>query len=304
MVNKGFKIKNLQTKFFFIVLTLLMSMQAHSAGAESGIVTATVVDTEAVAGLRTIEVNSANALGTNTFSNFESAVKDYKTIKYMPLPSSKIDTRLNNRVLKLPALAKASEVIAVYAVAYLVSVVDPLLEEYKKSAISTAQSNDNKGINKEDRIFNQATTKVMDELNKIDNGSWDAMNVSSFVDTSIFKEGGTLLGPDGKPVSGCSSLFCGIAAVIVARQSQAKGNVVDPYKFTIKLFGESKQLSEIMAPTNKRQIYNTSDRGGRGEYGGGNVLNTLRQSKAATEIRLPGTDPNMPEHDHPDSTAL
>jgi hypothetical protein len=50
-------------------------------------------------------------------------------------------------------------------------------------------------------IFNVAEKKVMGELEKIDNGSWDAMNVSSFVDTSIFQEGGTLLGPDEKPVS-------------------------------------------------------------------------------------------------------
>ena len=307
MVNKGFKIKNLQTKFFFIVLTLLMSMQAHS-GAESGIVTATVVDTEAIAGLSTIQVNSAKALGTNTFSNFESAVKDYQTIqnsikpvdeqfgdllnkqvKYFTLGSadSDIDTKLNN-------LAKASEVIAVYAVAYLVSVVDPLLEEYEKSGNAAAQSNDNndvRGLNKENRIFNEATTKVMDALKKIDNKS-SLSSINAFVDTNTFKEKGALLGPNGKLVSGCKSLFCDVAAAIATRQSQAKGNVVDPYKFTIKLFEESKQLSKIMAPANKRKIYKTNARGGRGKYGGADVLNTLRQSKVATEIQ-------SMKHNHP-----
>ena len=300
-------------KIILILLGLLMSMQAHS-GAESGIVTATVVDTEAISGLSTIQVNSAKALGTNTFSNFESAVKDYQTIqnsinsvdeqngdllnkqvKYFTLGSadSDIDTKLNN-------LAKASEVIAVYAVAYLVSVVDPLLEEYEKSGNAAAQSNDNndvRGLNKENRIFNEATTKVMDALKKIDNKS-SLSSINAFVDTNTFKEKGALLGPNGKLVSGCKSLFCDVAAAIATRKSQAKGNVVDPYKFTIKLFEESKQLSKIMAPANKRKIYKTNARGGIGEYGGANVLNTLRQSKAATEIRLPGTDPGTQQQEH------
>ena len=71
-----------------------------------------------------------------------------------------------------------------------------------------------------------------------------------------------------------------------------------------------------MAPANKRKIYKTNARGGIGEYGGANVLNTLRQSKAATEIQSmkhnhpvqPPTPPVQPptpqvpmpmEHHHP-----
>ena len=321
-------------KIILILLGLLMSIQAHS-GAESGIVTATVVDTQAIEGLSTIEVNSAKALGTNTFINFESAVKDYQTVRNS-MTTSTIDATLNN-------LAEASEVIAFYAVAYLVSVVDPLLEEYEKSAIKKAANadlnskntevngvlkgggptkinvkndvtntkiivkNDVWGINKENRIFNEATTKVMDALKKIDNKS-ALSSINAFVDTNTFKEKGALLGPNGKLVSGCKSLFCDVAAAIATRKSQAKGNVVDPYKFTIKLFEESKQLSKIMAPANKRRIYKTNARGEEGKYGGADVLNTLRQSNAATEIQSmkhnhpvqPPTPPVQPpmEHNH------
>ena len=297
-----------------------MSMQAHS-GAESGIVTATVVDTEAIAGLSTIQVNSAKALGTNTFSNFESAVKDYQTIqnsinpvdeqfgdllnkqiRYFTLGSadSDIDTKLNN-------LAKASEVIAVYAVAYLVSVVDPLLEEYEKSGNAAAQSNDNndvRGLNKENRIFNEATTKVMDALKKIDNKS-SLSSINAFVDTNTFKEKGALLGPNGKLVSGCKSLFCDVAAAIATRQSQAKGNVVDPYKFTIKLFEESKQLSKIMAPANKRKTEYfggviseryVSNRPGRREYGGD--INFITPQVNQPRVVQQQTPQSM-KHNHP-----
>ena len=295
-------------------------MQAHS-GAESGIVTATVVDTEAIAGLSTIQVNSAKALGTNTFSNFESAVKDYQTIQNSINPvdeqfgdllnkqiysftlgsaDSDIDTKLNN-------LAKASEVIAVYAVAYLVSVVDPLLEEYEKSGNAAAQSNDNndvRGLNKENRIFNEATTKVMDALKKIDNKS-SLSSINAFVDTNTFKEKGALLGPNGKLVSGCKSLFCDVAAAIATRKSQAKGNVVDPYKFTIKLFEESKQLSKIMAPANKRKTEYfggviseryVSNRPGRREYGGD--INFITPQVNQPRIVQPQTTQSM-KHNHP-----
>ena len=318
-------------KIILILLGLLMSMQAHS-GAETGIVTATVVDTEAISGLSTIQVNSAKALGTNTFSNFESAVKDYQTIQNS-MKTSTIDATLNN-------LAEASEVIAFYAVAYLVSVVDPLMEESKKSANKKAANadlnskntevngvlkgggptkinvkndvtntkiivkNDVWGINKENRIFNEATTKVMDALNKIDNKS-SLSSINRFVDTSIFKEGGTLLGPDGKPVSGCSSLFCGITAAIATRQSQAKGNVVDPYKFTIKLFEESKQLSKIMAPANKRKTEYfggviseryVSNRPGRREYGGD--INFITPQVNQPRVVQQQTPQSM-KHNHP-----
>ena len=173
MVNKGFKIKNLQTKFFFIVLTLLLSMQAYAA--ESGTVTAKIVDTEAVMALEVTEINSEAKLGVNTFSDLESAVKDYKTIRFARLSPSDIEIRVID-------LEEAAEVVKAYATDYLVSVV-----EFMQTS---------PGLPKE-RIFNEATSKVMNELSKIDSSSWERMNLSSFIDTSIFQQVGPL-GPDGK----------------------------------------------------------------------------------------------------------
>ena len=70
--------KNYNQKITLILLGLLMTMQAYAADIVR------IVDTEAVLGLDAIEVSSANALGSNTFSDFESAVNDFKIIENAP----------------------------------------------------------------------------------------------------------------------------------------------------------------------------------------------------------------------------
>lgn len=265
--------KNYSQKITLILLGLLMSMQAYAAE------TARIVDTEAVLGLDAIEVSSANALGSNTFSDFESAVNDFKTIEKATYTPSKLSSRHNT-------LAAASEVIVVYGVSYLVSVADQMLKDHKGSIAA-------------EKIFNEATIKVMDELDKlvkksnfVDGTSSYHNTLLDFVDPSIFEKGGTLLGTDGKPVSGCSSLFCAMTKLLQpdnkitkkARMTdynmvrdKSQKQITFPIIFTAELFNQSKQLSKIMAPANKKIIqyyggvrserYKQSRPGNR-EYGG------------------------------------
>ena len=309
--------KNYNQKITLILLGLLMSMQAYAAE------TVRIVDTEAVLGLDAIEVSSANALGSNTFSDFESAVNDFKIIEKAPFSPSQISSRDNN-------LADASEVIVFYGVSYLVSVADQMLKDNKESIVA-------------ERIFNEATIKVMDELdtlvrksNFVDGTSSYHNTLLDFVDPSIFEKGGTLLGTDGKPVSGCSSLFCGMTKLLqpnnkvtkkakeidhymVRDKSQKK--ITFPNIFTAELFNQSKQLSKIMAPANKKIIQYFGGvrsekyrrpRPGNREYGGDlNVISSQLVNQPRVKQNIPLTNKVQPQplvkpmdNHHPDVNII